>query len=377
MRAAIRRLTGGAAVALAATAALVGSLPGTASAIDTSPRHPWNATLSTNAIQVGGTYTPIVGNFAAGGGDDIIWYSPGAGADSIWISTSIRGTFTKLPMTINGSYRPIVGDFGGDSADDILWYAPGIAADPLWIAVSGSDMFERRTVKVAGWYQPVVLDLSLQLTASMHGTPGPFPKDAILWYAPGSGADTLWSFNSDGTHGSAPAPIEGSPQLFPMAWGTDTLGDVLAYTPGSGPDAVYEYDTGVLRKTTRTVNGTYQPQILGNGYVDSVVWLGPGAATDALWYNNEANGVVSLPSQAIVGTRVVPTSWNSADGYVYDPDGPDKTYVGGYALGSLDPDVGPGAMPVLGDFDGDLGPDALFYVPGSGRERLGYGTGPT
>ncbi|MFN8017073.1 MAG: hypothetical protein U0P45_03010 [Acidimicrobiales bacterium] len=282
-----------------------------------------------------------------------------------------------MPISINGTYTPLVGDFGGDEGDDILWYAPGIGADPLWISLPGSSMWQRTTVKVSGYYKPVVLDLSQELTANMQGDAGPFPKDAILWYAPGSGTDTLWSFNADGTHGSLTTPIEGSPQLFPLAWDDNAFTDVLAYTPGPGPDATYTYDSGTLVKSTKTVNGTYQPQILGNGYHDSVLWLGPGSAPDASWYNAGSLGYSSAAPDPIAATRVLPNSSDSSSGYAYDPNAADKVLVSGRLVTSLDPDVGAGAIPVTGDFDHDLGPDVLFYVPGSGRERIGYGAGPT
>ena len=33
---------------------------------------------------------------------------------------------------MNGQYRPVAGDFDGDGRTEILWYAPGSAADSLW-----------------------------------------------------------------------------------------------------------------------------------------------------------------------------------------------------------------------------------------------------
>ena len=69
--------------------------------------------LGCATVQVGGTYTPIVGNFAGGRADDIFWYAPGSTPDYLWISSTTRGSFTKVRKDVSGTYRPLVGDFVG------------------------------------------------------------------------------------------------------------------------------------------------------------------------------------------------------------------------------------------------------------------------
>jgi hypothetical protein len=39
--------------------------------------------------------------------------------------------------SINGTYKPLIGQFGGDLAADIIWYSPGSGADQLWIGHQG------------------------------------------------------------------------------------------------------------------------------------------------------------------------------------------------------------------------------------------------
>lgn len=375
MRPTTRRFARWAAGAAAGLIALA-ALPQAAGAIDTSPRHAYDAIASGASVQISGTYTPIVGNFAGSLADDILWYAPGTAPDSLWTSTG-RGTFSKRTLAINGTYTPLAGDFGGDAFDDILWYAPGTAPDALWTSVVGANPFTSSPVSINGTFTPVVLDLSMDLTIYRTSYAGSLPKDAIVWYRPGTASDFLWSFQSNGSHTDGPVDIPGSPQLIPFAAGGDPFQDLLAYSPGSGPDAIYEYDTGALVKTPKTVNGTYTPQVVGGGYKDSILWLGPGSARDALWANLDCCGITDQATQAVTGTRVAPYGLSGDNGYIYEPNGTDRLFVDGYVLGSLDPDMGPGAQLLVGDFDGDHAIDTFFYRPGSASDRVGYGTVPT
>lgn len=363
------------AFALAATAIAAVAAPTPASAIDTGPRHAYAAIVSGASVQISGTYTPIVGNFAGNQGDDILWYAPGSAPDSLWVSNG-RSAFTRVPLSINGTYTPLAGDFAGDAFDDILWYAPGTARDVLWTSVVGANPFTSSSATINGTFQPVVLDLSMDLAIYRTSYPGSLPKDAIVWYRPGSATDFLWSYLSNGSHTDSPVDIPGSPQLIPFAAGADPFQDLLAYSPGSGPDAIYEYDTGSLLETPMTVNGTYSPQVVGGGYEDAILWLGPGTGRDVYWANPECCSLGDQATQPVPGTRVVPTGTSGGSGYVYDPNGTDRVFVDGYVLQSLDPDLGPGAQLLVGDFDNDEGIDTFFYRPGTASDRIGYGPTP-
>ena len=377
MSATARRRVRQLAVAAATTVTLVGSVAGTASGIDLSPRTIYETTVQSPAVQVGGTYTPIVGNFAGSTASDIVWYAPGPGADHLWTSTGARGVFTKSTLRIEGTYTPLVGDFGGDGFDDIFWYETGPARDVLWTSVPGPAVFFSSSVTVNGTYRPIALDSTLDLALYLEPSAGTNPKDTIVWYRPGPGTDIVWSFNLDGTHDTGTIAIEGSPQLIAFNDGSDPRQDLLAYTPGPGPDAIYRSDTGAFSKVPKTVNGSYTPQALGGGYYDSILWIGAGAAVDAFWANLGCCGITSSATVPIGPTRVIPFGAASGDGYVYNPTGPDQGFIGGYLVASLGPDIGPGALPFVGDFDGNHLPDAFFYRPGAGVDTVAYSAEPT
>ena len=363
----------------AAVVAGVTVLPGPASAIDTSPRAYYASSTSGPGVQVGGTFRPVVGNFAGDQADDIFWYAPGTAADHLW-TTIGPGTFAKEPKSVNGTYIPLVGDFAGDGYDDIVWYAPGTASDVLWTSVTGPQVFQSSPLRIDGTYQPVVLDRSIDLAIAVTHATGSQQRDLIVWYRPGPASDVAWSWNSSGSYASYAVSIEGSPQLIPFNADDDTIQDLLAYAPGSGPDAVYSADTGTLAKTPKTVNGTYRPTVIGGGYRDAILWHGPGSATDAYWANFTVGGLTSVATQPIGGTSVWPArndgGTNGGSGYVYDATGTDGGFVDGYAIASTDGDIGAGAQPFVGDFNGDLAPDTFFYRPGSATDVVRFSAAP-
>lgn len=373
MRSRLARRLAVAGAALATVAALT---PDAAGAIDTGPRAFYASSTSAAAVQVSGTFTPIVGNFSGGSGDDVFWYAPGSAADHLWTSTG-RGSFTKETKPVSGTYTPLAGDFAGDDYDDILWYGPGTSPDVLWISVAGPSVFQSRNLQINGTYQPVVLDGSIDTAVDITHATGPFPNDTIVWYRPGTASDLAWAWGADGTPTSYSVSIEGSPQLIPFNSDGDTFEDLLAYTPGPGPDAVYRFDTGALLKTPKTVNGTYRPTVVGVGYFDAILWHGPGTATDAFWANYEWGGLTSVATQPIGGTSVWPTGSRGASAYVYNASGSDRGFVDGYDITSTDGDIGSGARPFTGDFDGDLALDTYFYRPGTGTDTVRFSAAPS
>ena len=375
---ALRWLRAAAALAIA-TSFGAAALPGTAGAIDTGPRAFYASSVGGPGVQVGGTFTPVVGNFAGDDADDVFWYAPGTAADFLW-TTIGPGTFTKESRTVNGTYVPLVGDFAGDDYDDILWYGPGSAGDVLWTSTVGPQAFTSSPLQIGGTYQPVVLDGSIDLAVEATHAAGGLPNDTIIWYRPGPASDLAWGWNTNGSHNSYAVTIEGSPRLVPFNANGDIFEDLLAYTPGAGPDAVYTYDTGALIKTPKIVNGNYQPTVVGNGYLDSILWHGPGGATDAYWANFEWGRLTSAATQPVGGTSAWPAratgGLTGSSAYVYDGNGVDAGFVDGYAIASTDGDIGPGARPFTGDFNGDLGLDTFFYRPGAATDTLRFGGEP-
>ena len=67
---ALRWLRAAAALAIA-TSFGAAALPGTAGAIDTGPRAFYASAVGGPGVQVGGTFTPVVGNFAGDDADDV------------------------------------------------------------------------------------------------------------------------------------------------------------------------------------------------------------------------------------------------------------------------------------------------------------------
>lgn len=225
-----------------------------------------NLTAETNDHPVNGTYDPVAGNFDGDAYDEILWYAPGTGADSVWNFTSPTSHQSR-PFTINGRYRPVVGDFTGDGIDEILWYAPGTAADFVW-SFNSSGGYTTSPYTVNGSYQPVA------------GSFGTNATDDILWYAPGTARDYLWDFNpGTTTYVSRQRTINGTFRpivldMFADGWGGE---DILWYAPGTTPDFVWDFIGGNYESYPFTVNGSYYStpagDFLGDGH-DDITWYG-------------------------------------------------------------------------------------------------------
>jgi len=375
---------------LAATLALVGAtfagLAAPASACTgTCPTTMFAAVNTGAGIQVGGTYKPLVGNFGGDTKDDILWYAPGSTPDSLWIGTSTQGTFSKVPMTISGDYIPLVGNFAGDSYDDILWYSPGTGADALWTSINSPSIFASSPLTINGTYTPVVLHnhplagapagAAVRRGGRSANMTTPTVLDTIVWSAAAPAADSYWAFSNTG-HTAHAISIAGTPQLLPISLDHDNYEDLLAYSPGSGPDAIYRSNgSGGYVRSTITVNGAYTPvAVNGQAGGQSIFWFGPGSAADALWLNEAgtlapaATDVVSVSGPVVAGNSLA---------YLYNASGADQLYGLGAVHSSTSPDIGPGARPFTGDFDGNGATDVFFYRPGSATDALGYAPTPT
>ena len=110
-----------------------------------------------SSINVGGTYTPLVGDFDGNGVTDLFWYAPGSAGDYLWLFTS-GGGFTQITKSVNGTYQPFVGDFvvgrragATTSSGTPPAPAPTHSGDGLAVATSTSI-----PQSVSGTYQPLV-----------------------------------------------------------------------------------------------------------------------------------------------------------------------------------------------------------------------------
>jgi hypothetical protein len=367
-----RPLTRPRALVLAAIATVT-ALTSTPTEVRAQATQPVFVELTGPGIAVNGTYTPIVGNFSGNNGlDDILWYAPGPGVETLWEATSVAtAPFTKLPVTqVNGTSTPIVGDFSNDGLEDILWYGPGSAPDTLWNFTYGGLV--QRRLSISGTFAPIVL-------------PNAGRPDSILWYAAGTATDWLWVFpNGAATHTSAPYAINGTYRPIAGDFGDDGLGDVFWYAPGSAPDARWTRTKadapGSFASSPETVSGTYLPVVGDWGspsatFADAtsdIAWTTTTGA-DQTWERSGASWsklTVAIGDQHLVrvgreGTDLLVTWGGPAVDHLWTP-----TPTGAGSNRSTDlPKIPADARPIVGrfaPFDHDA---ILWYRPGSGAER--------
>jgi hypothetical protein len=363
-----------AAVAAAAMAVLgvAVSAPPTAPA-GAQAVQPSYAELTGGAVNVNGTFTPLVGNFVGSDDtDDILWYAPGSAPETLWRGTgNASSPFAKSTApSVSGSYVPIVGDFSRDTRDDILWYSPGPGPDTLWNFTPTGLVVRQLTIN--GTFTPIVIP--------NNGYP-----DNIFWYAPGAAADWLWVFDFGGGSQTA-ARYDVNARYTPVVgdFGDDSLGDILWYAPGPGRDVLWKrFSLGAASSFTSTpitINGTYQPLVGDFGpsspvYADStsdIAWLSD-TTTDQLWANTSGTwtkGTTSIPGPKTVrvprpGTDRIIT-WGAA--------GADRIWQylpSGYSTRATSlAKVAGDARPIVGRFGATGDGAVLWYRPGSGAERL-------
>jgi hypothetical protein len=265
---------------IAGATALASALAVAAFAPPAAAITPYFGEITGSAVNVGGTYVPLVGDFGGDELNDIIWYAPGAGTEQVWLGTQ-ASNFSKqaLAQQVGGTYDPVVGDFAGDGRDDILWYAPGAGQDHLWIT-TGSHTFTDQLVTINGTYAPVVL----------HDSYVGSGKDDIL-FQNGFGADPLWVFPDSGT-GPRTSYSFNAPSGLALTGDFDGNGvmDLFFYEAGSGPDSLWRRATSMassFQVTPQTVNGHYQP-VVGNWEVggddkDDIIWFSSGPGADSRW----------------------------------------------------------------------------------------------
>jgi hypothetical protein len=133
---------------------------------------------------VNNTLIPIVGNFDNSSGDDIFWYSTATAAVNRWYSLGSQTSFNVLngyAVDPGGPFEPIVGNFDGSLGDDIFWYVAGASQDRLWYSVGGTSFSKVNAENVSSTYAPISGDFD----GDGHGD--------IYWDSAGSTVDFIWA----------------------------------------------------------------------------------------------------------------------------------------------------------------------------------------
>lgn len=251
-------------------------------------------------ISVNGNFQPLVGYFGGDYKQDILWYAPGSGQDVLW-DFELDGSITKTNLSIGGTYKPIVGYFTDDGREDIIWYAPGTAADSWWNFKEGG--YVTKPININGTFQPLVGSFAGSGSPTFDGV------QDIIWYAPGTAADSLWNFKgAAGTITTTPLTINGTFTPIPGDFTHDGFNDVIWYAPGTGQDYLWNFTnaTGGKTSTPLTINGKYTP-IADNIYDQSnhqtdVLWFAPGGAPDSIWDFQNGSSYVTRPI-SVNGTK--------------------------------------------------------------------------
>lgn len=321
------------------------------------------------SVSIGGNYKPVVGNFAGDTAEDIYWYSPGSGPDTLYIGNEGSYTVTKVSVPMNEVATPIVGDFAGDEYDDILFYRPGSAVDRLWVSVDDeAPVFDTsRTLTVSGTYQPKVL---------RDWRAG--GKDRVFWYRPGSGTDPLWIFNADGSYQSTTHKITSNLQVVPFDWNGDGMEDLLLYGPGSLPDRVWRSQGGAFVVSNLSISGTYQAVVVRGETLDDILLFGSGSRTDKYLQNIGSrfrSEDVYLPARGTAytvgqGGAVVYSPLDRENILVEEGSTVETFYL------SETRNVGANKVFLSGDFNGDEWADLLWYGPGTGSDAYWYADPP-
>jgi hypothetical protein len=231
-------------------------------------------------------------------------------------------------MSVSGSFIPLTGQFGGDAATDILWYAPGTGADSLWIGNKtkrGSSAFTRIPLTINKTYTPIVGDF--------YGD----DYDDIIWYAPGTAPDSAWvSDDVPGYFTNKAIRINGTfkPTVLHDYTAANRKDDILWYAPGSAKDYVWhmnETGDGAYSTVNLSISGTFQV-VAGDWNADNledVVLYAPGAAKDYRWAS-KADGSFATSALTVNGNfRPLPIYQTDGDGILWWGDGtaPDAYWV--------------------------------------------------
>lgn len=254
--------------------------------------------------------------------------------------------------------------------DDLLWYAPDTDAEYLWTSARNGTYRSTPLLAPSG---------ATAITGRFDRSGGP----DVLWYGPGGAPDQLWLASGSG-YRHVRVSIAGSYVPVPLDANGDGIDDILWYSPAAGGDTIWmARGDGTFRSRPARVDGLFVPVVVdldGDG-ADDVFWYGPGSAPDRIW-RNRGDGTFATVSTAV---------WGSYTPVALDAGGDGRTDILWYAAGTgadhLWTSRGDGSwrstplringryQPVVLDHDGDGRGDVLWYGAGGAADSLWHSTG--
>ena len=347
-------------------------------------------------VAVKGDYIPVVGHFTDLVLDDILWYAPGSGKESLWTPCPgcDKGPFTKktLPLAqqVTSFFQPIVGDFSGDGLDDIFWWS-STGPDYLFTNNGSGNFTSRLTQMADGPWNPVVLPDS----RSGDG------KDDILWSAGQERTSPLWVFPDNGSGAVKTAARLRVPEGEPIVGDFDGNGaaDILFYphltgcrceepSPATSIDTLWRRATSTapgFTATTMNIKGNYLPLVgrfSGQGDErDDILWVGqtidPGGSStdgpDSLW-EGRATGAFTASSQSIPsrGGAIVLGHDVADTALVFDESGTNVWFdtTSGPVVRPIGNDLPNSFVPFVGRFTTADRADLFAYFPGTRAEHI-------
>jgi subtilisin family serine protease len=265
---------------------------------------------------------------------------------------------------VNGTYSPFSGDIDANGFDDIVWYGPGTVADSMWLF--HEDGRTSVPTSVAGSYTTA--------TGDFNGN----GFDDILWYAPGTAADSIW-FSGPGGLTSQPITVNGTYTPVTADFDRNGFDDILWYGRGTIADSVWFFNASGRTSRAITVNGLYRPMagdFNRDGFGD-VFWYAPGSGAESIWFGGSA-GFRSAAAPSVAGTyttRVLDANGDGYDDVFWYGTSSSLWRAGtnGFTSGPV-PAMPTGMRPVIGELTGDGRDDLFAYVPGTAPDRLRPGT---
>jgi type VII secretion-associated serine protease mycosin len=266
---------------------------------------------------------------------------------------------------VDGTYSPFSGDIDANGFDDIVWYGPGTAADSLWLF--DGDGPRSVPISVRGTYTPIAADLD------GNG------YDDIFWYGPGTAADSIWYSGPSGIV-SRPTAVTGTYTPITADFDRNGYDDIFWYGRGTIADSVWYFNASGRTSRAITVKGLYRPgagDLNRDGYGD-VLWYAPGSGAESVWYGGSA-GFRGGPAPQVAGTYTIRVLDANGDGYDdvfwYSSTASSLWRNGPSGFASVAvPTMPAGMRPVTGELTGDGRDDLLAYVPGTTTDRLRPGT---